>query len=421
MTKQRLRDWGRRALIVLLLVSALLLLRRTGYDSGIRQMLSGAHQGSEQTEALPGDMAGANITVLPLAVTVCAGESAGRFGAAFDETAGEVFRRFSLELGEALGSADSPAPMTAEDLHAAMSTCGVCFRFATPLPLQLLAGWLGTDMSGGATAHSAVLVCLSATETETVLSYQTPEGDTYRCATAAKPDGLRTKTAEYPPNDAIYSWESEDLGEGESLLLPQAPVCADTKSAVVLPAGTERDALLRAVGMNSFVASSYTESDGTVVYVNEETTLRLNPTGTVFFRRAASPEGRTDGTLRAAVNSAWRVAEGSIGLYCGDGRLYFSGAEYNESQQTCTVLLDYMVRGIPVRLADGHAAEIVLRGEGVIQARLQYRQFQCAETQTELLPYLQAAAIAAARGRTAEIVCVDAGDATQCIWVIADG
>ena len=130
---------------------------------------------------------------------------------------------------------------------------------------------------------------------------------------------------------------------------------------------------------------------------------------------------RGGGGLSSAVNSAWRTAERTIGFSCGDGGLLFAGVSFDAAQQTYTVLLDYVVDGIPVRLASGHAAEIVLYGDAVVQARLQFRRFTRTEEQTVLLPYLQAAAIAAAQQAEPELIYADAGDDTACMWVIADG
>ena len=422
MTKQKAIDWLRRGAIVALFVTALLLLRHTGYYTGFRDMLMGGAETGGSAETGAGELPRAAVNVQPLAVTVCGPEGGARYGAAYDENTATVFRRFSVELGEALGSADSPVEIDEAAFRESLSGCGVSFRFAAPLQLRLLAGWLGTEMSGAAAQDSAALICLAASETEVALCYRTAEGSAFRCATAARPEALRARTAEYPPNGALFAWETDRVEDGDFLMLQTPPAPAVVKSAVTLPQAEERDALLRAMGMNSFVASSYTEADGTVVYVNDETSLRLNPSGTVFFRRAASPDAGDGGAdLAAAADIAWRAAERSIALSCGDAALTFSEASYSESQRTVTVYLDYTLNGIPVSLSSGHAAEIVLRGETLIQARLQLRSFALTEETTTLLPYLQAAAIAAARDAEPALEYVDVGDAMECMWVIANG
>ena len=418
--RRRVLDWLRHALVALLLISALFLLRRTGYYAGIRSLLSSAPAGGESAGTDEPAAADASVGVKCVAVTVCGPEGGARYGVAYDPAAEGLLRRFSVDLGEALGSADDPAECTEDALRARLAESCVCFHFADPIPLGLLAGWLGTDMAGAAAGDSAAFLCLSAARDTTTLCYRTPEGACFTCATAAKPEALRVRTLDYPPNGARYAWETERLGDGDALLLSGAPQPAVLKSAVALPAGAERDALLSAVGMNSFVASSYTESDGTVVYVNDETTLRLSPGGTATFRRGAADAHGRD-TMAAAVETAWRLIERSVGQSSGDGTLYFAGIRRNEARQSWTVLADYMADGIPVRLAAGHAAEIEVRYEAVVQAQLQFRRFTRTEERTALLPWLQAAAIAQAQGSEPALIYADAGDATECMWVIADG
>ncbi len=421
MRKQRVMDWSRRALIVLLLISAALLLRQTGYFAGFRKRLQ--LSAAEQTEGAALDQSqtrSAAVTVQPTAVMVCASDGALRYGAAWEEATTAVLRRFSADLGEALGSAGAPEKISEEAFRERLERCGVFLQFYCPQPLELLSEWLGAEMSGGAAALSAQSLCLSASGTEVSLSFVTPEKEFCSCATAVSADGFRNRAAEFAPNGAYYAWESERLGGGYSVLLPTPPTAALAKSTVPLLGGEMADVLLQTMDMNRYVASSYVEADGTTVYVDEETTLRVNPSGTAFFRRAAGPGTDDAGSFARSVGSAWQIAERSVGRACGDGALMFAGASYNAPQRTTTVYFDYHVNGIPVRLTKDHAAEIVMRGDTVIQAELQFRSFAVSGDRTELLPFLQAAAIAEAGQGRPELVYADSGETTECVWVIAD-
>lgn len=424
MRKQWVRDWGRRLLLLALLVSAVLLLRHTGLYSGFRNQLKRSMSTRTEKTAGTDDVLPHPLEVMqPLAVTVQPGEGAGRWGAAYDaaQTAA-AFQRFLVDLSEALGSAGTPAPRTQEELHACMERSCVALHFAAPLRLELLSGWLGLEMTSSAAHEEVQMLCLSASETEVLLCCRTQTGDCFACTTAVHAEGFLNRTAEYVPNGTLYGWESERLENGgESVLLSELPEIAAVKSTAPLPRGGETDAILTALGMNSFVTSSYSESDGTVVYVSDETTMRIGADGSVFFRRTGTPEAGGETSLTAAVARACRTAEQCLGPFLGSGALRFAGATDNPSQRTRTVLFDYAVNGIPVRLASGHAAELVLRGGEVVQARLALRQFTLTEDRTELLPCLQAAAIAARRNGRPELIYADAGDATACMWVIADG
>ncbi len=424
MREQRIRDWGRRALIALLLVSAVLLLRRTGYYDGIRSRIESSRivrtERNPEAEAAQPRSAEA---LMPLAISVRSAEGGGRYGAAYnhDQTAA-VFRRFSVDLGEALGSAGAPAECAEEGFRACLDRCSVAMQFACPVRLELLSGWLGVEMSSAAAEHTTQLLCLSASESEALICYRTEDGLCYACTTAVSAEGFRSRAAEYTPNGAGYAWESNRYGlEGYTLLLQELPDIPVLRSAVPLPRESETDAMLTSMGMNSFVASSYSESDGTMVYVSDEATLRISPTGTVLFRRAGTPEVDTDDGITAAVSRAWDVAETCLGKFTGAGTLRVTGAVWNPAQRSYTVTMDFFVNGIPVRLASGHAAELVIRGGKVLQAQLELRRFTRTSERSELLPCLQAAAIAAGAQGRPELIYADAGEATECRWVIVDG
>ena len=424
MRKAGILDWGRRLLIVLLFVSAVLLLRHTGYYAGIQSRL----QRSRSSRTEQGTDADKTLThpieaMLPVAMTVRGTESGGRYGTAYDvEEITAVFQRFSVDLSEALGSAGAPAECSEDGFRSCLNRCSAAMQFACPIRLALLSGWLGVDMNSAAAAHTTRFLCLSASEEEALLCYRTEDGTCYACTTAVNAEGFRGRTAEYAPNGAIYAWESDrpEL-DGYTLLLAALPTPAVLKSTVPFPREGEADAMLTAVGMNSFVTSSYSESDGTSVYISDENTMRIGADGTVFFRRAGLPEDGKESDLTTAVSLAWATAEKCLGRFAGAGELRFAGAEYDADQSSCTVLLDYTVDAIPVRLGSGHAAELVVRGGKVIQAQMALRQFSRTEAYTELLPCLQAAAIAARAQSAPELVYADAGEATQCMWVMTDG
>ena len=423
MRKTWIRDWGRRLLIALLLVSAVLLLRHTGYYAGIRSRLQRSRSAAEQSAGTEATLAHPIEAIVPLAMTVRSTENGGRYGTAYDaaDTAA-VFQRFSVDLSEALGSAGAPAGITDEEFRSSLERCCVAMHFAFPVRLELLSGWLGVDMNSPAAEHSARFLCISAAEEEALLCYRTEDGSCYACTTAVNADGFRGRTEEYAPNGALYAWEDDRLEtDGETLLLDVLPTPAVLASKIPLPREGEADAMLTAVGMNSFVTNSYTEADGTSVYISDENTMRISESGTVLFRRAGFPDAETKDDLTTAVSRAWTTAKQCLGQFAGVGELRLVAVTQNEALNSYTVLLDYAVDGIPVRLGSGHAAEIVVRGGKVIQAQMELRKFARTERNTDLLPCLQAAAIAARAQGQPELVYAESGEATECMWVITDG
>ena len=425
MDKRKLQSIGRKLLIVVLLASAVLLSRETGYLHGLKDRLSPAGQENAASSG-QADTAYLKPTgeILPSAAVVCLPDG-GRFGAMYDrESVTAVFHRFSADLGEALGSAGAPEAMTEEEFcRDCLSGSGLFLRYSCPCQLELLTAWLGAEMTGPAAGHLAELLFLRVGDSTVELCYRTEDGAYYRCPTAVFPEGVRTRAAEYGPNGTRFAFETEELSGGDTcaVVLQGAMTAAVVNASVPLPAGEELNLLLQAMGMNSFVTSSYTEADGTVVFVEEEATLRLSPYGNVFFRSSASAASDAPQGITEAVQIAWRAAEQSVGRSCGDADLVFAGAVYNDTRRDVTVLLDYSVNGIPVRLADGNAAEVTVRDGRVLQARLVFRRCTVAEESGTLLPFLQANAIAAAEDSAAELIYADRGETMNCVWVKTDG
>ena len=424
MSKQKLRSLGRRALIVLLIAGAVILLRETGYYAGLREKLT---RGSEYQEAVPNAANTVPVhplgAVQPLAAVVNLG-GGEHCGAAYDaERVTEIFRRFSADFGEALGSAGAPEPITEEQFRVCLNSSGVYLRFYCPQPLELLSVWLGAEIGGNAVLHSAELLCLCVDGSEALLCYRTEEKEYYSCTTAVSAERLRSRTAEFSGDGVQFAFENELLqgGDGCAVLCGGSRSVSDVRCTVPQPGKTETDTLLRSVGMNSYVTGSYAEADGTVVYIDEEGTLRLSPAGSLNYRCPEYPGSAETQTLTEAVALAWQTAETCAGAGCGDGTLLFAGASFVGAQNSWTVCFDYAVGGIPVRLASGPAVEIVLRGGRLIQARMQLNRFSLSEERTMLLPDLQALAIAAAADSAAELCYSAGGEIMNCDWVKTDG
>lgn len=421
MNKEKLAGLLRQGVIIVLLITAALLLAETGYFDGLRELLPVAAEGhSGETSPQNGHANKPTDAVRPLTAVVC-GSDGGRYGTAYnDEATMAVFRRFSADLGEALGSAGAPDEISEAEFCGRLRGSGVFFGFHCAQPLELLSGWLGTEMSGAAANHRVQMLFLSAAGEQTELCYRTETDEFYACATAAPAAGLSGRTEEYPPDGSCFAFECERLstGDGLSVIPAAAAPVAVVKSAAVHPGEADIEELMRGVGMNSYVANSYTEADGTTVYVDEAATLRVRTDGSIAFRRTSLPVNMGHVGLTGNVNSAWQIAERCIGKTCGDADLIFAGLGADSTQDNCTVYLDYAVNGIPVRLASGHAAEIVVRYGAVVQLRFNCRVYTATEETKALLPVLQAAAIAAERNAEPKLIYADRSDATDCIWVI---
>ena len=159
----------------------------------------------------------------------------------------------------------------------------------------------------------------------------------------------------------------------------------------------EEDETLESILMNLDISehqqSSYTEGDGTRVFVDEDFTIRLNTNGTLIYTKtdiaaAASPMDESEAIERARARVASTVAQ-----TCGsETGVYFELIEPIDNGGY-RVLFSYVVAGGLVKFNDDQyaAAVTVLNGE-VIDLTLFFRNYTVTNEKKQLLPEIQAAA-----------------------------
>lgn len=414
MRKERLLSIARKIVILGLVISAVLLLLRTDYFSALRRTLPAESSSHAESTSVEGAAA-----LRPRAVMVCYPDGSRAASACDGETTEEAFLHFAALLGEALGSAGAPQGISEAEFRALAEAGSVFVDLGAPVQLDLLTGWLGAGVFSESDMSADVLY-LGLSEEDVLLCFRGGDGGFYRCDTVAQTGALRARMDDLPlSGDAAFAYENARL-EGVE---PYMVVLEETPGVSALSAVSARDeaapeTLLEAVGMNFFVASYYDEADGTAVYVEEEKTLRLSPDGVLSYRDGGVPEDppRAE-SLSDAVDRAFLLVRGSAGAYCGDAKLMFAGAE-KDGTGTYTVYFDYCVNGIPVRLAEGHAAVVEVARGTLLRAVVRLRRYTVSGETETVLPMYRAAAIAAAGGGGSPVlIYTDTGAAVSCIWI----
>ena len=414
MRKERLFSIARKLVILALVASALLLLFQTDYFSALRRTLPAEAPARADSTSVEGAAA-----LRPRAVMVCYADGSRAASACDGEATEEAFLHFAALLGEALGSAGAPQEIEEAEFRALAEAGSVFVDLGAPIQLDLLTGWLGAGVFAESD-RSADILYLGLSEEDVLLCFRGADGGFYRCDTVAQGEALRARMGDLLlSGDAAFAYENARL-EGVE---PYMVILEETPDVPAVSAASARDeaapeALLEAVGMNFFVASYYDEADGTAVYVEEEKTLRLSPDGVLSYRDGGAIEDASrQGSLSDAVYRAFLLARGSAGAYCGDARLMFAGAEWSGGG-ACTVYFDYCVNGIPVRLAEGHAATVEIAGGELLRATVALRRYSASGEAETVLPMYRAAAIAAADGGgSPALIYADSGTAVKCIWI----
>ncbi len=407
-------------LIVLLAVSAAAMLFRLAVysDIGIPQLMG---TDKDISSASDGVTRGYAQCAKPLAAAVTNSEG-GRYGVRYDETAvEELYTRYSAALAEALGSAGTPKQVGFDEWESALSGPGVFFDFVYAQPLGSLSAWLGSEVDGGISEHTAARLCLSVSKDAVWLYYiRAKDANAYRCSTLAT---LSTDAAGFETNGAKFAFETggNDGIDPYTLSAGGTIELQTVDAANPLRVETDGNALMEHFGMNSFIALTYAEPDGTKVYVDGDAALRLSPDGTVSFRQNETGllPANTD-RLETVIDAAYRLADRVSTGYRGDCGLMLSSVTYSESDAVFSVTFQYTCNGLIVRLPDSRpAAEVTVSGGYITTCEIYLREYTAGEERVFPLPEKQAFALIAAEGGGEPLLClIDEGGETVPDWVI---
>ena len=203
MRKELIFSILRKLLIAGLLVSAVLLTLRTDFYTGTERVLPAADGTGKETERV--SSADAAAALRPRAVLVRYADGTAAASAYDGETTEQAFLRFSAFLGEALGSAGTPAEITETEFRDGLSGGGVFVDLGGSFPLELLSAWMGAG-GGGAAALRADLLYLGLTETGVELRFRDGAGF-FRCATGAQSESLRGRIEDFQATEAAFAFE----------------------------------------------------------------------------------------------------------------------------------------------------------------------------------------------------------------------
>ena len=413
--KNRVIEWGKSGLILLLTLSALWLAAQTPLAAPLRGLLR-----EEGRQAAPGQVQGdvQGSGALPMMMVanlpVETGMSGGaappegvRCGLLYDQGACQaLFQRVAGPLMETLSSAGEPEPVGRSQWEQALTgRLGVYMDFQGQVPMSVLVGWLsGGDVKLTATVRRMVL---AVWEDGVDLYYRDEKsGGYYRCRSeVADPFSLAEALSGLSDNGAFYAFESELYREldPDTLLFPEAPAPAAYTAANPMSAGQETlQALVQDLGF-SLNSTSFYSTDEQVARSGDDS-VRLSDRGVAQYLY----EGRTgtglfpvlsqgeSGALFDRVETCRQLALTALAGRCGEARLYLLSAE--EHPDGWEIKFGYSLNGIPVQLEDGCAARFLVTDSQVIQFSICLRSYTSSGTTSLILPPMQGAAALAAQG-----------------------
>ena len=419
MDKRRLIEQGKNVLIVALTLSALYL---SGVIGTIQDYVAGDSIGSViQQEGTGGAQHEPGPAAQPLAMMISPSENA-HHGVKYDGDAlSEVYGWFTASLGEALGSSGEPVEVGLDDWERALSGRGVFFDYLYPQSMSTLSSWLGTEISSGASTHTSRRFCLAVEGSGVVLYYiRDYDGSPYRCETALNAERLAERLDGYAPNGAVFAFE---LGSRYSDIDPYYAMLEALPEVPVLEASnplTEADvpSILPLFGISDLVASSYSEDDGTAVYIEGDNSLRVSPDGEIKFSSVRPDEAAelTVGT-GAIISRAYSVASQlPRGL---NSSLQLTLIQYDWESGEYTVAFEYVVDGVQVCFGERRGAMVFkYTGEGeLVEAEIICRSYTENGSQTPMPERQALSLVSEVGGGEPMLAYVDSG-AVSLTWVI---
>lgn len=330
--------------------------------------------------------------------------SAGRFGAQYDSDAVDaLFNQTGALLGEALGSAGAPRPISEDRWRQALQEDGIYFDFAGTIPLAALAGWLREGERNDLLSGDARRVVLAAGEDDTVwLYYQDgwSESDFYGRATALRVQAhLIPETASFVPNGAKFAFEDTRLRAcGSYTLITDGPDRAPIYEAAspLAAGGAALDDALSALSFSGALVASYTADDGTVYRLGEDSLL-LAPDGSLTYHSGDGsfypvPSEGPAPTMAEMIEATRKLSAAVLEPLCGEARVYLVAAR-QEEDKTVRITYGYSLNGAAVWTGkSGGCAQFTLQEGTLTGFVLRPRSYTALDQATPLLPVVQAAA-----------------------------
>jgi hypothetical protein len=381
------------AIVLLLAVTVAL-----GYYSGAFSGLLTRNNALGNTESVIPNYT-ASEAARPIAI-VFTDDDGVRTAAQYDTALRDtLYERTRGTIGAAVAYAGSAETCDETEWREALVSSGVYYEYSDELPIAVICGWLGNtapDLKAGGLTRRAALRFDNKT-----LYFSTDSGFT-KYVTAQF--GEKPSIPETAAVRVNFAFETDEKSPSPYTLLFGNSVFP--RYAVQNPLSeTNTGAVLTELGVPPGLQPSYSDSEGTQVYVTGAFSLSLSTGGAVAYRLFEEPTEYERLPLGDSVEIARRAV--FVGdLAAGSARLYCVGAEY-DGERTL-VYFDYFVGGGRVYLNADHAATIELRGSTIVAKNIVFREFMPTTADpTALLPIKQS--IAAASGEV-QLAYAETGD-----------
>ena len=376
-----IKELLKTALIVLLLVSALAM----GASLNSLRVIISPEEDGVKTQP-PTAENGFVSAELPSAISVMYA-SGERKSAKY----GSTDKMYSLVLPamrEAASTATGRKDVTENAYRTALLSSGIYCEYRFPVSLSVLAKWLGVT-EGYAVDIQVSALCIKENE----LYISSPDGHFYRFKTAL-PETVSALDTGAGDSGAVFAFEYPELSGvcGNMLLFPEVTSHSTFTSSNPMSSAQNRELLLTFLDAAMSINNTYTGSDGSVVYVASDFTLKISPDGTAVYKLTGIPANapRAD-SISQMIEEARRVCSLCISPFSGDASLQYSESTFSDAGGT--VCFDYIIDGGKADTGS-HAAEFDFSDGVMTEIRIVFLKLLRSAEMRELMPeHLAAAAV----------------------------
>jgi len=328
------------------------------------------------------------------------GDVGARYGAKNDaDQLDNVYEKTVNIVGEALGSARLPERCEEKEWRDALTRPGIYWDYRVELPIASLIKWLGMSTLNENFDYAERFAVVIG-ESGGVDVYYANSSGYYKCGTAAAADSIGSVMLELLPNGAYFAFESEEVGDTVdpyTLIMPEmsAKYILEAENIIENEYAVERTA--DRLGISVLGGTSYSEKDGTVVYVGVNGIMRIQPDGELNY---SVTDYDYTGAESEAVPDDGQLIEQAYGLvynirsdYSGVENIFFSGIKKLDDGRV-SISFNYNIDGTEIVQRRGDGATVIYENGRMVSIDIWMHSYTLSNERANLLPELQAAAIA---------------------------
>ncbi len=285
------------------------------------------------------------------------------------------------------------------------------------VPVGAVCTWLGTDAQSN--SYSGRYYMLSTEERNVRLYVKNPGiNKVYSVSTSVSSEELMSLAAGVSAPDAILAGNS-DVKDFEAIS-PETVISSATSKPPVISAYNTYEAFsasvaegcLAAFSLSDVSPGTYSEADGTQVYIADMVTMKISPAGLVSY---TDPREEADETIGISVEhkgerallsekteAARSLAATLASKLPGSGGIYLMSALENGDE--AEIVFGRHINGIPVDMnASSYFVRVSLRGDMISDVRANLRGYDVTSQSADVLSLRLAAAAVSATAKKGDV------------------